>query len=599
MNLTPEAIFKQRKERFDQSYNSLNQKYNGIAATRIAIFVISIVLVVLFANYRLGYAIGITAVAFPVIFGLVVRHHNRITAKRDVALASALINDQEIQRLTGNFNGLSEGEEFRDKKHPYLSDLDVFGKNSLYQLVNRSVTPSGRATVAHWLQQPATTQETRARQEAVNELRPQVDWRQEFQASGMQKSDDHHVELLLSWINEPNRVLDKKIYQVAAVVLPVVSIALLLLNIFAGISFYFFVGMLAINGLVLKKFADYVENITEKTFTGIKTLQSYGRMIKKIEMADFSCTKLRTLQSVFAHDNVSASDSILKLQRILDYLQARSNLFYLFFNFALLFDLQLVIRAEKWKARQKGDVSLWFDHIGQLEAINSLSGLAFANPEYCIPEICDDPYYFQATDLGHPLIHISERVVNDFTMEGKGTINIITGSNMSGKSTFLRTIGVNTILASTGGPVCAGSMKVSRMQVFTSMRTEDNLEEHVSSFYAELRRIRMLLDMLEEKKLPVLFMLDEILKGTNSKDRHAGAAALIRQVSSTESMGFVSTHDLELGQLANELLNVKNYSFNSEVKDDQIIFNYQLEEGICHSFNASKLMENIGINMKR
>lgn len=596
--MDPINIFKERKARFEQSFATLNRDYNTIAAIRVSLFILAIVLIVVFANIRDGLGIGATILIFPVIFGLIVRKHNKIAASRDLARFSAQVNQQENDRLENRMTSLDQGDRFKNKKHPYLHDLDIFGHNSIYQLVSRAVTPSGQALVAEWLSKPASKHDIVLRQEAVREMAPMLDWRQSFQASGMQhKEEENNFHLLLEWINEPNRVLDKVVYRLLAYVLPVITIALILLNIYTGLSIYFTIGLLVVNGVILKKFAEYVENITEKTFKSLKTLRAYGRMIRIIETSEFKSERLRHLQSVFVHADHNASDSILRLQKILDYLQARSNMFYLFFNFGLLFDLHLVFKAEKWKQQQKADVNQWFDHIGELEAINSLAGFAYANPEYSMPVISETDYVFEAEEMGHPLIPKAERVSNTIQMRGKGTVNIITGSNMSGKSTFLRTVGVNIALALAGGPVCATSLKVSRLQVFTSMRTEDNLEEHVSSFYAELRRIRMLLDMLEKDEVPVLYMLDEILKGTNSKDRHAGAAALIRQISVTSSMGFVSTHDLELGQLTDELQNLKNYSFNSIVEGDEIIFNYTLEEGICHSFNASKLMENIGIKM--
>ncbi|UII33855.1 DNA mismatch repair protein MutS [Fulvivirga ulvae] len=596
--MNPLNVFKERKTRFEKSFIEFNRNYNSIAAVRVSLFIAAIVLVVVFANTREGIGIGVTLVTFPVIFGLIVRRHNKIAESRDLARFSALVNQQETDRLENRMNDLEQGGRFKNKKHPYLHDLDIFGHNSIYQLISRAVTPSGQTLVAKWLSESARKQDIILRQEAVQEMASMLDWRQGFQASGMQhKEEENNFHSLLEWINEPNRVLDKVLYRVLSYLLPTITIVLILFNIYAGLNIYYTIAVLAINGIILKKFAEYVENITEKTFKSLKTLLAYGRMIRVIETANFQSERLKFLQSAFVHADHNASDSILKLQKILDYLQARSNMFYLFFNFGLLFDLHLVFKAEKWKKQQKTDVSQWFDHIGEFEAISSLAGFAYANPQYCMPGISETDYALEAEEMGHPLIPENERVSNTIKMRGKGTVNIITGSNMSGKSTFLRTVGINIALALAGGPVCAKSFTVSRLQVFTSMRTEDNLEEHVSSFYAELRRIRMLLDILEKNEIPVLYMLDEILKGTNSKDRHAGAAALIRQISDTDSMGFVSTHDLELGLLTNELANLKNYSFNSIVEGDEIIFNYTLEEGICHSFNASKLMEKIGIKM--
>ena len=258
----------------------------------------------------------------------------------------------------------------------------------------------------------------------------------------------------------------------------------------------------------------------------------------------------------------------------------------------------MITAAEKWKNRYGDQVYSWFDRICEFEVIVSLARFSFANPEYSYARISDESYLFDSTELGHPLIKSEERVYNHYSFSGEGSVEVITGSNMSGKSTFLRTIGINVVLALMGAPVCAKKLVVSRLQLFTSMRTKDNLEEHISSFYAELKRIELLLQITSDSKIPVLYMLDEILKGTNSHDRHKGAVALIKQLHKTKAFGFISTHDLELGQEAEELTYCFNHHFSSDIVGSEIIFDYEIKPGICNSFNASSLMKNIGIEIE-
>ncbi|MTI20375.1 hypothetical protein E1176_05010, partial [Fulvivirga sp. RKSG066] len=571
-----ENIFTARAAQFKIEADALNKQSNVYSTTRIVLFIIAIVLIVYFANIRYGLGIGIVALLFPVIFGSVVNRHNRVTKKLLRCRNLTKINEEEILRLKGDLKSFDSGNEFLIEKHAYAKDIDVFGRNSLYQLLNRANTPSGKQTLANWLNAKSTREEIAGRQKAVVELKEQLDWRQEFQSAGM--TDNSNVETfesVIKWINEPNKIQHNQTTKWLAYMLPLGMLTLIAFNIFTDLSIYFTVGLAVINGAILKRYADYVSDITESTDKGIQTLKAYGDLISIIEKSSFKTQYLKEQKHVFSHDSFSASRSILELQRILEFLHGRGNMFYLFFNVILLFDIHLLRRAEKWKQQKHEDVSLWFDKIGCFEALNSLSGLAYAKTDFNMPDIVEKEYTLEAVDLGHPLISAKERINNDFSMQGQGSIALITGSNMSGKSTFLRTIGVNMTLAYAGAPVCAQKMSLSIMQLFTSMRTEDNLEEHISSFYAELQRIKQLLHLVEKGE-PVLYMLDEILKGTNSEDRHAGAEALIRQLSHENAMGFVSTHDLALGKLSDELKNTTNYSFNSEIKDDKIVFKYRL-----------------------
>lgn len=594
-----DKIFEQRKKDFGAQAVSLNKTYNLFSTIRIVLFLVALVLFIYFANARSGVGVAAVGISFPFIFGVLVNRHNLIGRKRELARNLEDINEDELKRINGDLKSFDSGISYLESKHSYAKDIDVFGRNSLFQLVNRASTPNGKATVAQWLTSTTSASEINQRQHAVKELTEQIAWRQEFEALGrINATSEVNVQNLLRWINEPNKLKYDKLARVFAYVLPAAILTLVALNIFAGLGVYYTIAVGFVNAIVLKKYAFQVMDITESTSKGYKALKAYGGLIGTIETSAFSSKYLVEHQSVFHSDSFSASKSILQLQRILEFLNGRSNMFYVILNVLFLFDIHLLLKAERWKREKHDNVNQWFANIGVFEAINSLAGLSYGESEFVFPTISEKPFVLKTKTLGHPLISKKERVANDFEMEGKGQIALVTGSNMSGKSTFLRTIGVNMTLAYAGAPVCATSMQLSIMHLFTSMRTEDNLEEHISSFYAELKRIKQLLDTIDSGK-PVLYMLDEILKGTNSNDRHAGAEALIRQLSKKEAMGFVSTHDLALGKLSDELTNLKNYSFNSEIVDDKIIFNYKLEDGLCHSFNASKLMEQIGIEMNK
>ena len=466
----------------------------------------------------------------------------------------------------------------------------------MFQLINRSATQSGKTTLAQWLSNPSAKPELLERQAAVQELTHLTDWRQTFQAHGLQHAaSEENLSTLLSWMNEPPALPRRGLYTALCYGLALLTTATIVLYFTTGLLGYGALLLLVVNGFILWTTAEVALATHRKTTQSVAALRAYQQMFVSVEKQSFASESLRHAQAQLHHQGVPASRQISQLRYILDNFDARANLFYHIFNLVLLLDVFWLLRADRWKQRVQGDVAQWFEAISRVEALSGLASFAFANPTFVFPTIAEQPFLLRAIGMGHCLIPPTQRVSNDFTTQDRGTITIITGSNMSGKSTFLRTVGVNVVLALAGAPVCAEEFEVSVLQVFTSMRTQDSLEENVSSFYAELRRLRQLLDLLQAPELPVLFMLDEILKGTNSHDRHHGAASLIKQLSKLEATGFVSTHDLELGRLEDTLPRVKNYSFTSTIKQDEIHFDYRLREGVCQSFNASKLMAQMGI----
>lgn len=591
------AAFSARDKAFTASSEKLSKQYNRLSLARIALFICAVVALIYFANARDFTAVSVIAVTFPILFGILLKIHNKIAYEKAHALFIGKINQQELLRLDRNLKSFDTGERFMDANHPYLADLDIFGKNSLFQLLNRCTTASSKQLLANWMSQAAPADEIMARQRAVQELSPMIDWRQDFQASGMHYEDkESNVRTLLEWLSSPTQFAGKPIYRIIVFVFPVIAIAALV-GYFWGYCHYI-IPLLAIvlNLAIMRKATPVAADTQEKTYQSIKSLKAYQAMIEKIEQQNFESEKLATLKSRFSHDSFSASHKIHQLSRILDWLNARNNAFYFLFNIILLLDIRLLLIAEKWKAQAQADASKWFDAISEIEALTSLAGFAHAHPHYTFPQLSSAPHVYQATAIGHPLLKRHARVANDFQLEGKGNIIVLTGSNMSGKSTFLRTLGINAVLAFMGSCACASALTIGRFQVFTSMRTLDSLEESVSSFYAELRRLKQLLNLVNEAT-PVFFMLDEILKGTNSHDRHKGAAALIHQLAKQNAFGLVSTHDLELGALATQSDNILNYSFTSTIEKGEIYFDYKLRQGICESFNATELMKKMGIEV--
>lgn len=590
-------IYTDRISKFEDQRNALKKKSVSIAWFRVLSFFFAATLVTIFANEKSTEGIVTAVVVFLVSFLFFLKRHVNIKAQLSFKEALLNINEEELARLEMKLSDLEDGSEFIKTTHEYHTDLDIFGKHSLFQLLNRTSTNYGKQTLVDWLSRPSVKPEIERRQKAVKEVSGLIDWRQNIAAVGRANHNEKaSIDSLLVWISEESTVLKQKFYSIALVIFPLFSLVAITLS-FLGLAPIGLVLLAVVfNIVILVTVFTRAGSIYQKTIDSNQLIKAYEAQIRYIEEQPLKSELLIELKGRLQSDNQKASVIVKQLQFILDNLHNRANLMYHIFNLLFILDVYWVIRAEKWKERTKENISDWFEAIGEIEAINSLGGFHFSNPSFTFPIIEEEPFVIKATQMGHPLINAKKRVSNDFDFSGKGGICLITGSNMSGKSTFLRTVGVNSTLALLGAPVCAESMHISRLQVFTSMRTQDDLEESVSSFYAELKRLKQLLNSINTE-IPTLFMVDEVLKGTNSEDRHTGAIALIRQLNKSHAFGFVSTHDLALGQITTELKGVKNYSFNSIIENDDIIFDYTLTPGICKSFNATKLMQKMGIEI--
>lgn len=605
-------IYQENLTGYDIKTLRLKKSVNRISLIRLLIFLISGSTLITLFILKLFTPFFIVLPVSIICFGAAINYHSKIAfLKKHTAFLKA-INESEIQREKCNLEGFDTGKQFIDPDHPYTSDLDVFGHHSLFQLVNRTTTESGMILLSEWLSKPAPNDEIDERQKAIKELSEKLDWRQDFQASGMHHQNrKSNYSRLLSWVKEPNFLLKHQgIYRAVAIIIPV-------LFLFSLYSFYANLGalkgmiyfslmilVLLIGFLILRKVDSLAENIVATSTDNLETLRGYQSLIQKIETESFRSEKLSDLQSILVHGKYSAYKEIKSLCSLLEFSQQKpvkkvpigGNYMYTLFNSFLLFDIHLIIGTEKWKRKNRAFLESWAKVVSEFEVISSFSGFCYSNPSYTFPEITEKNNYLSFKSLGHPLINPKKRVSNDFHAEGQGDVVMVTGSNMGGKSTFLRTVGVNLVLALAGAPCCAKYGRVSNLKLFTSMRTQDNLKAGVSSFYAELDRIEKMLKLIESN-YNVYFLLDEMFKGTNSQDRHRGGYSLINQISKLKTSGIIATHDIELAKLLDHKRSVTNYSFNSEIKDNSMIFSYELEPGICHDFNASVLMEKSGIEI--
>ena len=597
--MTPTETFQSRKVNFQNLAEHFQKQYNQWAIFRAILFLAIALISYVTYQYFIGdYVIAVVIIGIS-IFLFSVNKHLKIKYLRDRNSILSTLNEDEIKRLDNVFTRTETGEQFAESNHFYASDLDIFGKQSLFKLLNRTHTYTGSSTLANWLKFPAQKTEILNRQESIEELSVKIDFRQNLEASAMLIEEvSESTQKLISWSQEPeNEIIKKPIFQYGKF-LPYVTVSLILTWAFGYIPIGYPLLMLIIHGFILKQIYDIVSNALDQTIRLSSTLKAYANLSELIVNEVFTHQKLKDLQTELSE----ASPSIRRLEDILNKLGNRANpIFALFVGIPLLWDIQYFIKLEKWKKSYQRNLPRWLVSIAEFETLNSFAGLRFANPDFIKPEISEDVILLKTKGLAHPMIRRTKRIANDIELVGEGKTIIITGSNMSGKSTFQRTVAANMVLALAGSVVCAEAFTCSCMQVFTSMRTQDSLEEDTSSFYAELKRLKTLILAVNSKKfenLPILYFLDEILKGTNSKDRHEGAKALMLQLHKTTTSGFISTHDVELGDEFDDQGFVENYSFSSEVVNNDLVFDYKLRLGVCHSFNASMLMKGIGIEME-
>jgi len=528
-----------------------------------------------------------------VVFLFLVNVHNTVKEKARVVGNLVNINQRELQLLQFDTNGIDGGSDFADPKHHYTSDLDIFGSSSLFSHLNRTSCESGRQELSRWLLKPAALDTIKSRQEAVQETAAEHEKRQHFEA--LRSESKNEGSDIVSWLKMPIDKLPGWLL-IFKYLVPILTI-LALITVFGYSGSYYLVAIPYLLGLLsLRVTQKQIETVHADTKLHATTLSSISKLLRAIELRSFRSSYLIHQRNKLAE--TKSSTEIKKIHKVLDAFNGRANIFYHLFNSFLLLDVYILGTFRQWQIRNGANIEGWFDALGKVDAVYSLAGFSFAHPESTMPVFEESrETHLEVREIHHPLISQSVRVGNSFSMNDPEHLALVTGSNMSGKSTFLRTLGINIVLAYTGCCVLAESMKLGRYQIFTSMRIVDDLNQNMSSFYAELARIKQLIDILEEE-LPVFYLLDEILLGTNSNDRHKGSVALIKQLLKSNCMGLIATHDLKLGELAEEDDRIVNYCFTSEVRDDQLHFDYKIRPGIGYNFNATELMKKMGLDIK-
>lgn len=594
--MNPENHYTERLSLTKRQLQQVKKQIFRISMLRLALFITGIAGVYFFFNQTTLLIAGICLTFLP--FFILVKVHNRLFIRKEWLETQARIIQEELQALSGDYSSFEDGKEYVNPEHPYSFDLDIFGRRSLFQSINRTCTFFGKVRLAEWLQNHLHEKASiEKRQEMVREISEHTLFREQFRVAGLvhhgQSSD---AEKIQAWSQSPAQYLHAGWVKAFIWGVPVIN-SLLLITSLAGWTSFSWLGLsfgifLVLSFGIIKR-ATYIQETYGKQ---LKSLNGYARLIALAKAEDWKSAGMQELMERFNLNGQSPIQALQQLSKELDRLDLRNNQFlYVLLEGSIFFQLQEIVRIERWKARYGQHISKWLETVGELDALCSLGTFAYNHPQYTYPELTEKPFCFLATQMGHPLMPASQCVKNDATIPSRPFFLIITGANMAGKSTYLRTIGVNYLLACIGAPVCCERLKLHPNQLITSLRTSDSLSDNESYFFAELKRLKRIIDLLNQGQ-QLFIILDEILKGTNSMDKQKGSFDLIRQFMQLKANGIIATHDLLLGSLIKQFPEeIRNYCFEADIKENELTFSYKLREGVAQNMNACFLMKKMGI----
>lgn len=594
--MNPENHYTERLSLTEGQLQQVKKQIFRISMLRLALFIAGIAGVYFFFNQTTLLIAGICLTFLP--FFILVKVHNRLFIRKEWLETQARIIQEELQALSGDYSSFEDGKEYANPEHPYSFDLDIFGRRSLFQSINRTCTFFGKVRLAEWLQNHLHEKASiEKRQEMVREISEHTLFREQFRVAGLvHHSQSSDAEKIQAWSQSPAQYLHAGWVKAFIWGVPVINSLLLITSLIGWTSFSWLglsFGIFLVLSFGIIKRATYIQETYGKQ---LKSLNGYARLIALAKAENWKSTGMLELIERFNLNGQSPIQALQQLSKELDRLDLRNNQFlYVLLEGSIFFQLQEIVRIERWKARYGQYISEWLETVGELDALCSLGTFAYNHPQYTYPELTEKPFCFLATQMGHPLMPVSQCVKNDATIPSRPFFLIITGANMAGKSTYLRTIGVNYLLACVGAPVCCERLKLHPNQLITSLRTSDSLSDNESYFFAELKRLKRIIDLLNQGQ-QLFIILDEILKGTNSMDKQKGSFDLIRQFMQLKANGIIATHDLLLGSLIKQFPEeIRNYCFEADIKENELTFSYKLREGVAQNMNACFLMKKMGI----
>ena len=596
MEGSPKELFSSNLKNYTAQLLETKTKIRQTSVLRLLVFVLGAGAIYLSTYFNLAILFSIIAVVI-IAFGFLVSRHLKLYKQKQWFGALLKVNANEISILKMEADEEYSGKEFIDDTHPFTTDLDIFGKKSLFRLINRASTLSGKKQLAERLSRPLKDEKIiRQRQQAIAELKTKNYWRQEFQATGLlNPEEENDVEGLVKWAKSKNSSFNSSFYKVMLLLNPIAGFTVLTLMGFGIFNYSAFLIFLVLPFSLVGLKLDIINKEYELTGKKSKLLIKYSELFKLFEKEIFTTELLKQLKDEVVSDEHSAFAETRKLSKIMTAFDYRLNMIVGFLlNIFFLWDILQIIRLEKWKDRNSKELELWFEKLSTIDELNSFAGFNYSFQLSVFPKFSDD-FSILAENASHPFIAKEQSIGNPININGWKHFNVITGANMAGKSTYLRTVGVNLILAMTGSAVFADKFVFQPVEIITGIKTSDSLQDGESYFFAELKRLKQIIVRLENGER-LFIILDEILRGTNSADKQKGSLGLIKQLLSLNAAGIIATHDLALGKLIESFPeNISNKRFEVEITNNQLEFDYKIKDGISQNLNATFLMKKMGI----
>ena len=591
----PKAKYLERRQHWQAEVTRLERQHLTLGNIRLLVFFVGVAL--WWFAIRPGILSGWWLLLPLATFVALVLFHQGVRAKILRAKRAVAFYDQGVARIEDRWSEKGQqGSEFFDEHHPYSQDLDLFGKGSLFELLCTARTRGGEATLAAWLCAPATSEEVHARHVAIAELRPRLELRETVALLGDDVRAGVHPDVLTAWARSPE--------------LSRLTMMRVVAGSLAGLTVFTLIGQVAFGWgplwfllALLMKFAfeirlrPWMRQAGIDVTHAVRDLTLLSQLLAHLETEQFHSPRLASLRAALETNGHPPSQQISRLRQWISLLESAKNQLFIPIAFLLLWETQILLAIEAWRVRSGSAISRWLTALGEFEAFCALAGYAYEHPHDPFPELLTDAPCFEGEAIGHPLLPNAQCVRNDVKLGGELRVLVVSGSNMSGKSTLLRTLGINVVLALAGAPVRAQRLRLSPLAVGATLRVQDSLQAGSSRFYAEITRLRQLMDMAKGP-LPLLFLLDEILHGTNSHDRRVGAEALIRGFINRNAIGLVTTHDLALAHIAETVApRATNVHFEDQLADGKLVFDYRMRPGIVRKSNALELMRSVGLEV--
>jgi len=592
--LLPSEEYVQRRDARQARVAHYEKIHIRLGNVRLVLALLAVIIA--WASFR-GHYFSPGWLSVPVVaFVGIADYHSRILRARELAQRAAGFYDKGLARVEDRWAEFGEtGDRFDDPHQVYASDLDLFGRGSLFQLLSTARTRMGEDTLAQWLLSPSAVEQVRERHAAVNELRDQLDLREDVAVLGEDVGVGVHPTALLKWAESPNLMTPLWIRWLSPF-LAALAVAGAVVWAVWGMATPL-VLIVVIEAILTYRLKKPLEEVLHETEHAFRDLDLLSGVLARVEAHGFQSPQLQALQRELLSNGVSGSQAIARLRILVDRINSRHNIFVRIIDAPLMYSVQVAFAAERWRKTHGSALRLWVNAIGQMEALVSLASYSFEHPSDPFPVFADGAAAFDAEELGHPLVPAATCVRNNLNICGKTRVLLVSGSNMSGKSTLLRAVGMNVVLAMAGAPVRARRLSLTPLRVGASIRVNDSLREGNSRFYAEITRLRQIFDLAGGDP-PLLFLLDELLQGTNSKDRRIGAEGIVRALVKRGAIGLVSTHDLALTDIGGPVeIQLRNVHFQDDLANGRMTFDYKLRDGIVTKSNGLELMRSIGLEV--